>query len=66
MNSRLEEEQINDLKTVRESNRAEQKKEKRIMQNENRLRELSHYIKCNNIIIGVQEEETKENREFQE
>ena len=40
------------------SNQAEQKKEKRNTQNENRLREISDSIKCNNIhIIGVPEEE---------
>ena len=41
-----------------ESNQVKQKREKRIMQNENRLREFSDSIKHNNIhIIGVPEEE---------
>ena len=61
MNSRLKEaeERINDLEDrVMEKNQDEQKREKRIMQNENRLRELSDFIKHNNIhIIGVPEEE---------
>ena len=40
-----------------ESNRAEQGRHKRIMSNENRLRELSDSIKHNNIyIIGIPEE----------
>ena len=42
------------------SNQAEQKQEKIIVQNENRFRELSDVIKCNNIyIMGVPEEEKK-------
>lgn len=40
-----------------ESNYAEQKKEKRIMQNENRLRELSDSIKHNIHIVGAPEKE---------
>lgn len=54
MNSRMEEaeEQINDLEnTVLESNQVEQKKKKRIMQNKNRLGELSDSIKHKNIHI---------------
>jgi len=40
-----------------ESNKAEQVREKRIMQNENRLRKLRDSIKHNNIrIIGIPEE----------
>jgi len=36
------------------------RKKKRILQNENRLRKHSNFIKCNNIqIIGVQEEERR-------
>ena len=59
MNNRLEqvEEWISDLedKTM-ESNEAEQMRERRIMQHENRLRELSDSFKYNNIcIIGVLE-----------
>ena len=43
---------------VMESNQAERKRAKRIMQNENILKELSDSIKCNNVcIIGVPEEE---------
>ena len=43
-----------------ESNHAEEKTEKRIMQSDNRLKELSDYIKCNNIcIVGVPEEKTE-------
>ena len=43
-----------------QSNQAEQKREKRIMQNEIRLRELSDFIKHSNIcIIGVPEEEER-------
>ena len=61
MNSRLEEaeEWINDLEDkVMESNEAEWKRERRIMQNENSLRELSDSLRCNNICIrGVPEEE---------
>ena len=56
MNSRLEaEELINYLEDrVMESNQAEQKREKRIMENENGLRELSDSIKHNNsCILGV-------------
>ena len=64
MNSRMEktEEWINDLEDrVTESNQAEQKREKRIMQNENRPKELNDSIRPNNIhIIGVQEEEETE------
>ena len=41
-----------------ESNQAEQKREKRIMKNENSLKEISYYIKYNNIhIIEVPEED---------
>jgi len=44
-----------------ESNEAEQRREKRIMQHETRLRELSDPIKHNNThIIGVPEEEKRE------
>ena len=44
-----------------ESSQAEQKREKRIMQNENRLRELSDSIKCNNThSTGGSEVEEKE------
>ena len=47
-----------------ESNQVEQKREKRIMQNKNRLRELNDSIKCNNIcIIGVPEEDRKKDHE---
>ena len=43
-----------------ESNQAEQKREKRIMQNENRVRELSDSIKHDNVhITGVPEEEKR-------
>ena len=39
-----------------ESNQAEQMRRKRIMQNENRLRELRDFIKYNHIcIIGIPE-----------
>ena len=61
INSRLEEaeEQISDLKDrVRESSQAEQEREKIIIKNENRLRELSDNIKVNSIhIIGTLERE---------
>ena len=60
INSSLEEaeEQIRDLEDrVIESNQAEQVREKIIMQNENRLKEISDSIKHNNIcIIGIPEE----------
>ena len=47
-----------------ESNQAEQKREKRIMQCENRCREFSDSIKCNNICIkGVLEEEKRKGAE---
>ena len=63
INSRWEEaeEQIDDLEDrVMESNQAEQKKEKGIMQNENQLRELSDSIKYNNVyILGVSEGEER-------
>jgi len=53
-------EQINDLEDrVMESNQAEQKRVKRIMQNENRLWKLSDSIKHNIHIIGVPEEEKR-------
>ena len=43
-----------------ENKEAKQKTERRIMQQENRLRELSDYIKYNSIhIIGIPEEEKK-------
>ena len=43
-----------------ENNGAEQRREQRIMEQENKLRELSDYIKCNNIyIIGVSERKRK-------
>ena len=58
-------EQINLEERVMESNRAEQVRGKKNMQNENKLRELSDSIKCNNIhIIGIPEEERKEDRKF--
>lgn len=61
MNSRLEkvEELINSLKTeLIENGQAEQKREKIIMHNENRLRNLRDSCECNNIyIIEVSEEE---------
>ena len=39
-----------------EYNAAKQKRERRIMQHKNRLRELSDSMKCNNIhIIGILE-----------
>ena len=48
-----------------ESNRVEEKIEKRIMQNENRFRELSDPVKCNNIhIIRVPEGEKEGGRKF--
>ena len=63
MNSRLEktEEQINNLEVkVMESNEAKEGRERRIMQNETRPRELSDSIKCNNIhVIGVPVEEER-------
>jgi len=41
-----------------ESNQAEQKREKRIMHNQNRLKKLSDSVKHSNIyIMGVPEEE---------
>jgi len=44
-----------------ESNQAEQKRKKTILQNKNRLRELSDSIKHNNIhIIGASEKEERE------
>ena len=51
------EEQINDLDDrIMLNNQAERKREKRIMENDKRLGELSDSIKCNNIrIIGVPE-----------
>ena len=54
INGRLEEtvEQNNDLEDrIMESNQAEQMKEKGIMQNGNRFRELSDSIKHNNICM---------------
>ena len=62
MNSKLEaEEWINDLEDkVMESNEAEQKTERRIMQQEDRLRELCDSIKHNIIhIIGDPEKKGK-------
>ena len=63
MNSSLDEaeERISDIEDkIMENNKAE-KKEKRNMEHENRLRESSNSIKCNNIeIIGVPEEEETE------
>ena len=58
-------EQISDLKNrVMESNQAEQKREKRNMQNKNRLRQLSDTIKHNNIcIIGVPEKRERRGAE---
>ena len=52
------EEGITDIEDrIMENNKAEQKREKRIMGHDNRLREHSASIKCNNIpIIGVTEE----------
>ena len=62
-NSRLEEaeEQTNDIQDkVMESNEAEQKTERRIMQQEDRLRELCDSIKHNIIhIIGDPEKKGK-------
>ena len=47
-----------------ENNEAEQKRERRIMQHENRLKELSKSIKCNNIlIIKIPEEEREKGAE---
>ena len=44
-----------------ESNQAEQKREKRMMQNKNRLREISDSIKHNNIcILGIPGEDVRE------
>ena len=44
-----------------ENNKAEQKRERKILQNENRLRELSDSIKRNNIcIIGIPVEKERE------
>ena len=67
VNSKLEEaeEWIGDLEnTLMEINEAEQKRERRIMEHKNRLRELSDSIKCNDIcIIGVPEEEEREKRD---
>ena len=64
INSRLEEaeEQISNLvDRVVESNQAEQLREKNIMQNENRLRELSNTTKHNYIpIIGIPKGEERE------
>lgn len=45
------------------NNEAEQKRE-RILEHNNRLRELSDFMKCNNIcIIGIPEEEREESAE---
>lgn len=64
IDSRMEkaEDQISDLKDkVMESNQAEQKRQKRMMQNENRLRELGDPIKCNNShVIGEVPEKERE------
>ena len=63
MNSRTEEteEQIRDLEDrALENNQVEQKRKKRIMQNESRLRELSDSIKCSNICIRIVPEEDGE------
>jgi len=64
MNSSLEkaEEQISVLEDkIMETNETEQKRERRITEHENRLRELSDPIKHTNIrIIGVPEEEERE------
>jgi len=61
MNSRLEEaeERINELEDkVMESNKAEEGRERRIVQNETRPWELSDSIKSNNICsVGVPVEE---------
>jgi len=46
-----------------ESNQTEQKQEKRIMQNENRLKELSENIKHKICITGVPEEEGEKRAE---
>ncbi|KAF0879674.1 LORF1 protein, partial [Crocuta crocuta] len=62
MNSRLEEaeEQISDLgDKIMENNEAEQKRERRIMQHEDRLRDLNDPIRCNIHCIGVSEELSK-------
>ena len=67
MNNRLEkaEEWISDLEdNIMENNEDEQKRERRTMEHEKRLRELSDSIKCKNIhIIGVPEEERKKGAE---
>ena len=61
MNTRLEEaeEQIIDIDDrIMENNEAEQRRERRIMEHENRLRKLSDSVKHNNIhIVRVPEEE---------
>lgn len=61
MHNRLEEaeEWISHLEDkIMENHEAEQKREKRCMQHENKLRELSDFIKHNNIhIIKVPEKE---------
>ena len=50
---------------VMESNQAEQKRKKRIIQNENRLKEFSDSIKPNNILnIGVPEGEREKEAEI--
>ena len=53
------EEQISDIEDkIMENNEAEKKMEIKLLDHEGRLRELSDYIKLNNIhIIGVPEEE---------
>ena len=43
------------------NNKAEQQKEKRIKKNEDNLRNIMDYMKCNNIyIMGISEEEERE------
>ena len=53
---------VNDIEDrIMENNEVEQKRERRIMDHKNRLRELSDSIKHNDIhIIGVPEEEQRE------
>ena len=44
-----------------EYNEAEKKREREVLDHEDRLRELGNFLKCNNIcIIGVSEDEERE------